>query len=78
MLQKEKFLKLLGAHIKEVRVAKGMTQRELAAKIDKEETALQRIERGATNPTAFTLYELSEGLGVEPNELLKLKASNKK
>ena len=78
LLPKHKYLKLLGAHIRELRKSKGLSQRELAARIDKEEQTIQRIERGATNPTAFTLYQLAEGLEVEAGELMKIKTVSKK
>jgi transcriptional regulator with XRE-family HTH domain len=42
-----------------------MTQSVLVSKANMEESALQRIEAGRTNPTIKTLFKISNALNVE-------------
>lgn len=62
MLSSEKFIKKVGLRIKELRKERNLTQLDLAAKSDMEESALQRIEAGRTNPTLKTLLKISNAL----------------
>ena len=61
-----------GELIKELRVKKGMTQEELAAKTDISVRTIQRIENGEVDPRAFTLQAIAAALDIE-FELLKNK-----
>lgn len=55
----------LGTKLKEIRRRLGVTQEELAQKIRKKRTFISRIEKGKSNITLNTLYEIAqEGLGV--------------
>ena len=63
-------LKALGARIKHLRTSKGMTQLELAVKLNKDYQSIQRLERGATNPSFYYLLEVCEGLEVSFGELI--------
>lgn len=67
----KKILSTIAANIKEIRVAKGMTQKQLADKLDKDKQAIQRLESGLINPRYLTLVEVAEGLGVSVDEILK-------
>jgi transcriptional regulator with XRE-family HTH domain len=58
----------LGARLRQLRVAAGMTQSELAAERFSKEY-LSQIERGKTRPTQETLAWIAERLGVEPTYL---------
>jgi Zn-dependent peptidase ImmA (M78 family)/transcriptional regulator with XRE-family HTH domain len=54
----------VGERIAEARVAGGLSQVQLAAKVDLERTALVRIEAGERRITALELFRLAEALGV--------------
>ena len=56
---------MLGARIKEIRQKKGLTQDQLAEKINKNPKYLSSIERGKENPTLNTLISLSKALKVD-------------
>jgi transcriptional regulator with XRE-family HTH domain len=59
---KDKELKKLGAHVRELRKAKDMTQQELAHMINKDQQSIQRLEAGNMNPTFIYLGEIAKGL----------------
>jgi len=71
-IPKDKLLKLLGARIKELRRNKGVTQKELALRIGKDTQAIERLERGGTNPTFYFLYQVSIGLDVPLQEIVEV------
>ena len=54
-----------GQLIKELRLKKGLTQEELAAKTDISVRTIQRIESGDVDPRAFTLQSIAAALEVE-------------
>lgn len=62
MLSSEDFIKKVGLQIKKLRKERKLTQLDLAIKSDMEESALQRIEAGRTNPTLKTLLKISNAL----------------
>lgn len=64
LITKNKFLKLSGAHIRKLRVAKGLTQAALSNKIDKDTQSLQRVERRVINPSIYYLKELADALDI--------------
>jgi transcriptional regulator with XRE-family HTH domain len=51
-----------GRLIKELRVKKGMTQEELAAKTEVSARTIQRIENGEVDPRAYTLQMIARAL----------------
>lgn len=57
--------KIVGKQIRLLRKRVKMTQSVLASKANMEESALQRIEAGRTNPTIKTLFKISNALNVE-------------
>jgi DNA-binding XRE family transcriptional regulator len=63
-------LKKLGARIKELRKAKGLTQTELAHASDMDFQNIYRLEKGERNMAYLTLREIAKGLGVKLSELL--------
>lgn len=71
--KKEKILTLLGKHIRNLRIEKGITQTELANSINKDQPSIQRLERGGVNPSYFYLYEIAEGLDISVIELINFK-----
>lgn len=68
-MEKEQ-LKLLGERIREIRLAKDLTQAELANQIGKDQQSIQRLESGKVNPSYLYLLEISKGLETDLSEIL--------
>jgi transcriptional regulator with XRE-family HTH domain len=66
-------LKKLAARIKQLRVAKGLTQQEFAALMDYEKSNMSRMESGNVNLRVTTLYKVAKVLGITIQELLDFK-----
>ena len=62
---------MLGIRIAELRKIKGITQEQLAGKMEISPKYLSSIERGKENPTLNTLISLSESLGVNFEDLFR-------
>lgn len=56
--------------IRELRVRKGWSQEELAAKCDLHRTYVGAIERGERNVTLRTLARIADALGCDITDLL--------
>lgn len=54
-----------GQYIKELRLKKGMTQEDLAAKTDTSARTIQRIENGEVDPRAYTLQSIAAALEID-------------
>lgn len=65
--------KLLGARIKELRKAKGLSQDRLSEEIDIDSKHLSRIEVGKNYPSLDTLQKLAGALDVEIKDLFEFK-----
>ena len=62
----------LGQKVKELRVAKGMTQQRLAEKAQVSHSLISAMESGRRKyVSAPDIDALAQGLGVSPNELWK-------
>jgi putative transcriptional regulator len=70
-MDKKQFLVLLGKHIVKLRQQKGWTQSELSRNCDKDRQSIERLEKGKINPSAYYLYQIAEGLGIEFEDLLE-------
>lgn len=57
--------------IKNVRKAKGMTQKELAAKLSISQSFLSELENNKYDMTLNMLFKISEVLNVTPTELVE-------
>jgi transcriptional regulator with XRE-family HTH domain len=57
--------KLIGQRIAEIRNKRGMTQDQLAEKMEISPKYLSSIERGKENPTLNTLINLAQSLNVD-------------
>lgn len=66
----EELIRTIGLNIIRIRKLNDLSQIELAARLNIEDSALRRIEKGKTNPTIRTLYRIASELGVEVTELL--------
>ncbi len=70
-------LQKIGNRIKQVRLAKGISQQELAATLNYEKSNMSRLEAGNTNPTLLTLYRVSQALGIPLSELISVDEKDK-
>lgn len=59
----------LGRAVRELRAARGLTQRQLAEAADTNETWISHIESERTNPAWGTVARLAAALGVQISEL---------
>jgi len=64
-----KFLSVLGARIRKLRLKKDMTQNELAMLCNFEKASMSRIESGQTNMTILTIIKISNALDVDIKDL---------
>lgn len=71
-LKKQELSRKLGKRIVLLREKKGWSQAELARVCLKDRQSIERLERGTTNPTAYTLYEVAAALEITLAELLKI------
>lgn len=65
----ETFQKKLGKHIAKIRKDAGLTQAQLALKIDKDKQWMNYIEKGDGNPTVKTLYLIATELDIPFKDL---------
>jgi putative transcriptional regulator len=70
-MNKKQFLIVLGKYVVKLRQQKGWTQSELARNCDKDRQSIERLEKGKINPSAYYLYQIAQGLGIEFEDFLK-------
>lgn len=58
-------------NIKRIRSKSGISQGELARKLNVHPSYISQIERGIRNPTLANVEKIAEALGVSINKLLK-------
>jgi transcriptional regulator with XRE-family HTH domain len=61
----------LGRAVEELRRESGLTQEELADRINSEFPPVGKLERGVSNPTFSSLLRVASGLEVELVELIE-------
>jgi transcriptional regulator with XRE-family HTH domain len=64
-------LELLGDAIRELRIERGMTQKELAEACETERTFIVALEKGRKNAGTATIVRIAAALGVVPAELFR-------
>lgn len=69
-MDKSEELKHLGARIKALRNAKGLSQAKLGFLILKDQQSIHKVEAGEFNPTYLYLLALAKGLEISIKELL--------
>jgi len=69
-IRNSRLIKRFGKHLRELRVAKEMSQEALANEADVPISQIGRIERGEINPTLSTLQSLADALKLPMNQLL--------
>ena len=62
--------RLVGQNVRRYRLAGEMTQEQLAEKAGFAQQYISDLERGLRNPTAVTLFELSQALDCTPADLV--------
>lgn len=70
-MTKDALKKKVGNRIVELREQKGWTQSDLARECEKDRQAIEKLENGKVNPTAYSLFEISKALKIELYQLLK-------
>lgn len=63
--------KKLGKNIREIRLAKAMTQGDLCRKLGVDRAYMSNVESGKKNPTLLTIERISKALGVSIETLVK-------
>ncbi len=71
-VKKEQLQKRIGQRIIDLRSQKGWSQSDLARACNKDRQAIEKIENGKVNPTAFSLYEIAKALQISLPELLDI------
>lgn len=71
IIEREKYLRLIGNKIRELRDEKNLSQFKLAELSDVHENYLGAIERAEKNPTVYTLYKITSALGIDMEEFFK-------
>jgi transcriptional regulator with XRE-family HTH domain len=64
-------LDYVGANVRRLRIARGLTQDQLAEVVGLHITYVRRIERGGVNISLGVLLMLAHALAVKPEELLE-------
>lgn len=66
----DNILNVFGAHLKNIRLSKSLTQAELAFRGEFDRNYIGMLERGERNPSLVNLYRLSNALGISLSELV--------
>jgi putative transcriptional regulator len=61
-MKKEQLQKKIGQRIIHLRNEKGWSQSDLARACGKDRQAIEKIENGKVNPTAYSLFEIAKAL----------------
>lgn len=75
MVDLENFYAGLGQRIREERIRHGLTQKDLADKVDLTRTSVTNIELGRQKLLVHTLIEIAEALDLDPGTLLPQESS---
>lgn len=57
--------RLVGNNVRRLRLAAGLSQAELAARMEVDRAYVSGLELGQRNPTIVTLWHVSQALGVK-------------
>mgnify|MGYP003606272275 CR=1 FL=1 len=69
-MDKTEELKRLGTRIKQLRIARGLSQAKFGLLILKDQQSIHKVESGEFNPTYLYLLEISKGFEITLSELL--------
>ena len=65
--------RLVGDNVRAYRLRAGLSQEELAARMEVEQGYVSRLEAGSRNPTIVTISQAADALGVTPAALFEKK-----
>ena len=66
---KKSILISFGGNLRKLRLAKGLTQEQLANELGIEISQISRIERGVINTSVTTLYAIAKTLKIDVSQL---------
>lgn len=72
MAERESDGVIFGRHLRELRVARGLSQQRLADMIDSTHAFISNMERGLTLPGLAMLRRLADALDCKMSELVKV------
>jgi transcriptional regulator with XRE-family HTH domain len=70
--------RLVGENARRLRLAAGLSQEEMAARVGVSQAYISGLESGERNPTIVTLWHTALALGVKPSQLLEAPADFKR
>ena len=70
-MDKEQVVNAFAKTVIELRKERGLSQEKLANLADIDRSNLSRIERGHYGPTLITLFQMSEALDLDIEELIR-------
>lgn len=70
------YLQAFGNNLRKVRLAKGLSQEDLADKADSVLSQIGRIERGERAPNILTIKKLADALEINPGDLFDFTANH--
>lgn len=76
-LERDGFYLRLGTRVRDLRVAGGVTQQQLAERVGLTRASIANMERGAQHPSAFQLHQLARAFDVNVANLLADDASER-
>lgn len=76
-MDKIEFRLAFGKRVEKFRKSLGLSYRQLAQKCDVDHSNISKIEKGEVDLRISTIYELSKGLEVRPQELFNFKMDEK-
>lgn len=71
MNQRDKLLQNFGRRVRDARLARGLTQEQLAAIAGFDRTYVSLVERGKRNLSLLNIYQLASSLGNQPEDLVR-------
>jgi transcriptional regulator with XRE-family HTH domain len=63
---------VFGRHLRELRLARGLTQAQVAERCGTMVPVISNLERGVTVPTLSTLLHLAKALDCQPSGLIRI------
>ena len=66
--EKQLWLKAFGAHLKKMRVGKGLSGAEFARLLFIDQPNLTRLEKGRVNPSIYLIKKMCDGLDISMSE----------
>jgi len=71
MNHRDKLLQNFGRRVRDARLARGLTQEQLAALAGFARTYVSLVERGKRNLSLLNIYQLASSLGNQPEDLVR-------